>query len=203
MSEPDRIGDAASLRALAHPVRLNLLDALAGGGCLTATEAAEIVGESPANCSWHLRQLARHNFVREGPPGPGRRRPWRLAGPGFQWAEADEDPHTSTAARELSRMVLSRELEKFLAAMEASWDADDPWRDATFSNVAQLYLTTEEVEALRDAVNEALDPFVRRTAAGEPPAHAKLVRFVVWGAPDSARRAGRTDADSAPAEEGP
>jgi DNA-binding IclR family transcriptional regulator len=43
----------------------------------TATQLAERVGESPANCSWHLRQLARYGFVEEAGGGTGREGPWR------------------------------------------------------------------------------------------------------------------------------
>src|SRR3984893_15394384 len=55
-----RIRDANTLRGLAHPVRIQLLEELALVGPMTATELAARVGESAANCSWHLRQLARY-----------------------------------------------------------------------------------------------------------------------------------------------
>jgi DNA-binding transcriptional ArsR family regulator len=72
--------DAKTIRALAHPVRIALLEALVDAGTLTATEAGEHVGESPANASFHLRQLAKYGFVEEAEGGTGRRRPWQLAG---------------------------------------------------------------------------------------------------------------------------
>src|SRR5690606_6701644 len=59
------VRESQALRALAHPLRIRLLEELAIGGELTATQAAERVDESPANCSWHLRQLARYGFVEE------------------------------------------------------------------------------------------------------------------------------------------
>ena len=58
---------------MAHPVRLRLLAELADLGQATATELAERTGESPANCSWHLRQLARYGFIEEAESGAGRR----------------------------------------------------------------------------------------------------------------------------------
>jgi DNA-binding transcriptional ArsR family regulator len=75
------VNDLLALRALTHPVRQRLLRTLAGAGRATATELAERVGESPANCSWHLRQLARYGFVTEAGGGAGRQRPWRIADP--------------------------------------------------------------------------------------------------------------------------
>ena len=60
-----RVTDTASLKALAHPLRMALLGALVTEGPMTATEAAALLDESPSNCSWHLRKLAEHGFVRE------------------------------------------------------------------------------------------------------------------------------------------
>ena len=71
------ITDPKAMRALAHPLRLTLLEQLGRAGTLTATQAAEIVGESPANCSFHLRTLAKYGFVEEAATGQGRERPWR------------------------------------------------------------------------------------------------------------------------------
>ena len=43
--------DPKAIRALAHPVRMALLEALGHAGTLTATQASEMLGESPANSS--------------------------------------------------------------------------------------------------------------------------------------------------------
>src|SRR5579863_9821171 len=53
--EPLKLTDPKAMRALAHPVRMALLDLLGVAGTLTATQASEILGESPANCAFHLR----------------------------------------------------------------------------------------------------------------------------------------------------
>ena len=36
-----------------------------------------MLGESPANCAFHLRTLAKYGFVEEAGGGRGRERPWR------------------------------------------------------------------------------------------------------------------------------
>src|SRR5262249_20638244 len=66
------------MRAVAHRVRVALLEALGKYKLLTATEAAEVVDESPSTCSFHLRQLAKYGFIEEAGGGTGRQRPWRL-----------------------------------------------------------------------------------------------------------------------------
>ena len=55
--------DPKAMRALAHPLRWALLEALGHAGTLTATQASEMLGESPANCAFHLRTLAKYGFV--------------------------------------------------------------------------------------------------------------------------------------------
>ena len=73
--------DPRLMRAIAHPVRMALLEAMeqAEARTLTATQASELLGESPANCAFHLRTLAKYGFVEEAGGGQGRERPWRLA----------------------------------------------------------------------------------------------------------------------------
>jgi predicted transcriptional regulator len=53
-----RLTDPRALRALAHPIRMSLVGMLRVHGPLTATKAADLLGESSASCSFHLRQLA-------------------------------------------------------------------------------------------------------------------------------------------------
>ena len=50
-----------------------------GGHSLTAAACARRLGSSQANCSFHLRQLAKYGFVEQAAPsGDSRERPWRL-----------------------------------------------------------------------------------------------------------------------------
>jgi DNA-binding transcriptional ArsR family regulator len=71
--------EVTSLRALAHPLRLRLLRLAAETGELTTSVASLRTGESSANCSFHLRLLARHGFLESAAGRDRRERPWRLA----------------------------------------------------------------------------------------------------------------------------
>src|SRR5262245_4751732 len=77
--ENTTIGDAAVLRALAHPARLALLEHLSQRvEGATATECAAVVGLSPSATSYHLRALAKVGMIREAPGrGDGRERIWQ------------------------------------------------------------------------------------------------------------------------------
>src|ERR1700750_2527894 len=101
---PREVTDPRAMRALAHPVRLALIEALAERP-LTATEAGERVGESPANASFHLRQLAKYGFVEEAEGGTGRPRPRKLRHLGFRFSDLQADPEAARAGRAPGRGV--------------------------------------------------------------------------------------------------
>ena len=82
------ITDPKAMRALAHPVRLAILDAMRSEGELTATRATEVLDQSPGNMSWHLQILAKYGFIVEAEGAKGRSRPWKIA-PGDQQDQRD------------------------------------------------------------------------------------------------------------------
>ncbi|MFC7480188.1 winged helix-turn-helix domain-containing protein [Luedemannella flava] len=125
MTEEHRVTDPRELRALAHPLRMRLLDELMIGGPATATELAGVVGESPANCSWHLRQLARYGYVEETGEGRGRNRPWRIVVRSTVYGHSDDSPDAARIGDELSQLRLDRELAT-LRAWQAGRTAEPP-----------------------------------------------------------------------------
>jgi DNA-binding transcriptional ArsR family regulator len=151
------ITDARTLRALAHPVRIALLEALALGGAMTATQVGEQISESPTTCSFHLRQLAKYGFVEEAGGGKGRSRPWRITGIGMSFANtSDSDPEYEIAARALSRMVRERQLDRYHDWVEASASFPREWRDAAGSSEFLIYLKPQELEQINDEIARVL-----------------------------------------------
>src|SRR5690349_12493369 len=70
--------DAKGLRALAHPVRVQLVGLLRKYGPSTATRLAERLGVNSGTASYHLRQLGAAGFVEEDTErGNARERWWR------------------------------------------------------------------------------------------------------------------------------
>jgi predicted ArsR family transcriptional regulator len=180
-----RVTDASALKALAHPVRLALLELLVVEGARTASQAAETLGESPANCSWHLRKLAEHGFVREVTGVPGRSRPWRAVTEGLTWGDADDDPEATAAGDALSDVLLEREVQRLRAARAAATTEPAEWRDATSFNQAQAWVTAEEAKALSDAMVQLFRSWpTERIADPEArPEDARLVSLVGWLVP--------------------
>jgi DNA-binding transcriptional ArsR family regulator len=146
--ERREVTDAKTMRALAHPVRLALIEALADAPALTATEAGERVGESPANASFHLRQLAKYGFVEEAEGGPGRRRPWRLKAAGMHFTDVHDDPETARAGRALSRVLHERYFARAEHAFEERHALPEEWRRVTGINQTRFYLSADELAQL-------------------------------------------------------
>lgn len=72
--------DIAGLRALSHPIRLRMLGLLRTEGPATATSLAQRLGINTGAASYHLRQLAQHDFITEDAGrGNARDRWWRAA----------------------------------------------------------------------------------------------------------------------------
>ena len=69
--KPSRSVTAREVRALAHPLRLRMLECLLDGGPATASMLARELGESSGATSYHLRILAKYGFIEEADGGVG------------------------------------------------------------------------------------------------------------------------------------
>jgi predicted transcriptional regulator len=158
-----RLTDPKAMRAMAHPTRLALLDALTVREPLTATEAAEIVGESPTNCAFHLRTLAKYGFVEETPGGSGRRRPWRRTHSGYSLKEVElEGAEAKLAAEALVGVAVTRWLERIRAALSRRASFPAQWRKLTDFSTSLLFVTPEEAERLQKDMVELMRPYFER-----------------------------------------
>jgi DNA-binding transcriptional ArsR family regulator len=145
-----KVSDARTLRALAHPVRIALLEALSLGGAMTATEVGEQIGESPTTCSFHLRQLAKYGFVEEAGGGKGRARPWRMTSHGMEITNTHDDPETEIAASALVSLIRERQLDRYRTWLETRATYPRRWRDAAEDAELVFHLTVEELEQLSE-----------------------------------------------------
>src|SRR5436305_15301036 len=71
---PVRPMSAEHLRALAHPLRLQLLQVLQAEGPATASQLGRLLGESSGATSYHLRALHPAGVVEEAEQRNGRER---------------------------------------------------------------------------------------------------------------------------------
>jgi DNA-binding transcriptional ArsR family regulator len=160
---PRTLSDAQTLRALSHPVRLALLEALLTGP-LTATQAGELIGESPTTCSFHLRQLARYGFVEETGGGRGRARPWRLAHTGWNAPAQPDDPEFTRAVQALDRVLLDRLVARMRRFVDTAPTYPAEWQAAATGHTSILHLTAAEAAEMGAAYREVADRFKDRWA---------------------------------------
>jgi DNA-binding transcriptional ArsR family regulator len=177
------IRDVQTARAMAHPVRLRLLEELAFRGPMTATQLAELVGESPANSSWHLRQLAKYGFVEEAGGGTGRERPWQVVVQSNSFRTEGVDPETMAASQATIRLWFDREVEALLAwqSREAS---EGEWANAAHLNQSLGWMTLDELRELGYEMQRLMTQYIHRIndPASRPPG-SRPVRLVWWGIP--------------------
>jgi DNA-binding transcriptional ArsR family regulator len=181
-----QVTDAKVLAALAHPLRVALLDQLAALGPRTASQCAAALGETPANCSYHLRQLAGVGLVARSQATNGRERPWELTYTGLQLGPPLEDRDADQATRAMRDALTVMGIEQdarlarqYLRVMDR---APEGWQEAATSHEYSLLMTAEELRDLVEGLDRAIRPFIRLTRQDPPdgarPVHLDLRAFL-------------------------
>lgn len=170
--------DARSLRGLAHPLRMRLLDALRFGGPATASQLAERLGESSGATSYHLRQLAAHGFIEDAPEqGKGRERWWRAVAQGLVFDDAlltDASPEVRGAADTYIHEVATaqtRELSTWIGNRQ-SWSRE--WQGAWDMSSSTLRLTPDATRELVEKMHALIDSYRDRAAPEDDPEAARV-----------------------------
>ena len=161
-SERRHVTSATELRALSHPVRLTLLTLLDEEGRLTATEAGERIGESPANTSFHLRMLAKYGYVEEAPGGRGRQRPWQVVRRTSDIPGDELSAEAKLAADALLELIRERDNAQLQAYSRIRAHYPKEWREAANEMRMSLHLTAAELTELTQRIEAVLAPYVDR-----------------------------------------
>lgn len=175
--------DPDVLEALAHPVRLDLLTYLMAAGPATASTCARAVGDTPSNCSYHLRTLAGHGLVEPVHSDDRRQRPWRATITGFT-IEPNVDPNTpqgrsNAAVLSASVALEQRLLRDYLANRD---QVSDAWREADDTSYYTLLVTPAELSELNARIDELVRPLIAAHRTDAPPS-AELVHVDVFAFP--------------------
>lgn len=166
------ISDAEALHALAHPVRLDLLNYLMSDGPATASACARAVGDTPSNCSYHLRVLARHGLVEPDQSTDGRERPWRAVITGFSVDDAANGTPEARggAALAAAALQLDQRLAKEYFARRDQVPAR--WRAADAHDRYTLRVTPAELEDLLTELDRLIRPLIAATRGDAGPGAA-------------------------------
>lgn len=179
-----KIDDAKALRALAHPTRVALLEQLTlRGGTLTATQASELVDESPTNCAFHLRTLAKYGYVEQAEGGKGRERPWRLAHLGLGFEDDGEDGEMSLAADATRRMMVQYHFDRIRAFDAARHTVSAEVRGMAGAWDTFWYVTPEEMRELDERIGELVLLYRDRFDPARRPAGSLPVQAVIYVTP--------------------
>jgi predicted ArsR family transcriptional regulator len=159
-------------------------------GPLTATRAAELLGESSGTCSFHLRQLAKYGLVEEAGGGTGREKPWRATTTSTAWDNTgDATPEAAAAAGLLSSVLAEQYFEQLMRWLEASPGEPAEWLRAAMLGDRILYVTPAELEELRDRMRELLDEYLERDLRPDlRPDDARLVSWLTIAFPNDFRK---------------
>lgn len=170
MERTEHLLTSASLKALAHPLRVRLLGLLRADGPSTATALGKRVGESSGTTSYHLRQLASADFVVEDTGrGNGRERWWRAAQETtrLESARMDDDPATQAALDAylgaVARLYASR-LDTWIATGR-TWSK--PWQEAGGMSDDLLSLTAPELVRLHEQLDAVVESYRREPKRGD------------------------------------
>ncbi|AKA02964.1 ArsR family transcriptional regulator [Streptomyces noursei ZPM] len=160
---PTRRMDARSLRGLAHPLRMRILELLTLDGPDTATGLARRLGENTGTVSWHLRHLADHDFIEEETGrGTKRERWWRAVPVSRQLNTTDfrDDPDARGPLSLYVHELVQQHFQQVTGYLAEDWGPE--WKDAGM--VAQwhdLTLTPDQLAAM----NRELEQVVLRHRA--------------------------------------
>jgi DNA-binding transcriptional ArsR family regulator len=179
-----QISDPKAIRALAHPLRLDLLKLLGAAGPATAAHCGRILGASQASCSFHLRQLARYGLVEDaGPGGDRRERRWQV--PDSRLTVRIAAGTDAVVRRRVEQLVVEREMQAILDYSRRQ-DGEFPvWQHKAGIVTGMAMMSPEEAADVKEKWIALLAPYVARAQANgfEPQPGQRPVRYFMAATP--------------------
>lgn len=174
------VRDPGALRALANPVRLQLLGLLRRDGAHSVGELSELADVAPGSVSYHLGTLEKYGFVEQAPElaHDGRERWWRAVHESthYEPAELNELPESRAASLAFRQAILQRHLVEQLAYLDAEPALPRPWVDAATAGDTISFLSSDELAELSADVNALAEKWDRPRSPIREGTHP--VRFI-------------------------
>ncbi len=160
VSGEERKLDASALRALAHPLRVEIYDILTQYGPQTASSLATMTGESSGATSYHLRALAKHDLIREiSDRGTGRERWWERTkgGVSFTNPEAMKTPAGKAATQLVMNEFLTRRHLQLMRYVNETLSSAETLDEAeSMIATSTLRLSSAQMEALATELHDVV-----------------------------------------------
>ncbi|WP_415951440.1 ArsR/SmtB family transcription factor [Streptomyces sp. KLOTTS4A1] len=179
--------DAKGLRALAHPVRVQLVGLLRKFGPSTATRLAERLGVNSGSASYHLRQLDAAGFVEEDTGrGNARERWWRAVHRMTDLSDREVIDQNPEAALAYLQSVASTYAMRTQQALSELQTLPEAWRGTFDMSDRALRLTPAEARRLRQEMADLLDRYRWDTpeAAASAPEGAERIGVITQMLPE-------------------
>ncbi|MCH1884018.1 winged helix-turn-helix domain-containing protein [Agrococcus sp. ARC_14] len=172
-----RTGDPALLRALAHPLRVEILSVIDELGEATATQIAEKVGESPSNCSFHLRTLAKAGFIERG-EARGTSKPWKAVHSSRDLRPNPHDPASIRTSSTIAALYVQHEANRVVDFLTRHGLGDKEWLPGITVNSSTFWATPEELTEVAEEIAHIADRFRgRKDPKKRPPRSRKAQMF--------------------------
>jgi DNA-binding transcriptional ArsR family regulator len=143
-----------------------MLGLLRMDGPATASELAVRTGESSASTSYHLRVLAKYEFIAEAEHRDGRERRWKAVHEVTSWSnDAMAGSDEAQAFVDVARRAQLDHLERSLAQHQedlAAGRLGDEWREPSGFTDLVARLTPESVTELFDTFSRAVTELAAR-----------------------------------------
>jgi DNA-binding MarR family transcriptional regulator len=182
------LDDPMAIRALAHPLRHDLMSIIGRLGRATTADAARELGISHGLASHHLRQLAKYGFVEQVKGKDHRERPWRLVATSHNWSEAKATAEGAAAIDVLEQVMAEKALESFLDWQQRRKDWPLDWREYTGIGTSTVYLTQTETRELVAGIEALLMRYVNERPLDDVasrPAGSVPLDFTFFAVPGS------------------
>jgi Helix-turn-helix domain len=173
--------DPRALRALAHPLRWQLIDLIGSETTATATRCAEVLGESVASCSYHLGILGKYGYIELVPGQAGKEKPWRLASHQQSLDPDGLDTEGALAAEAAAGAFLDHEFARIKQRLSRAGLEPEPWRAASLIIGNTTWMTAGELRGITDQLKQLLVTHGERFAdpASRPPGAREVRLFAV------------------------
>ncbi|MFD3639231.1 ArsR/SmtB family transcription factor [Streptomyces griseus] len=187
LDEGSVVLDAKGLRAMAHPVRVQVVGLLRKHGPSTATRLAERLGVNSGTASYHLRQLGAAGFVEEDTErGNGRERWWRSVHRSTWFNDpelAEREPEAALAYQQSVASIYALRTRQTLNELRTM---PRVWRERFDLSDWVLRLTPEETTALYQELGDVIGRYRRDTPenAATAPAGAERVGLITHILPE-------------------
>ncbi|MGC5077461.1 ArsR/SmtB family transcription factor [Agrococcus sp. DT81.2] len=154
-----RSSDPAVLRALAHPLRVEILAVIDELEEATATQIAERVGESPSNCSFHLRTLEKAGFIVRA-EAKGTSKPWKSAHRSRDLRPDPDDIESVRSSSTIGALYVQHEADRMIRFLQAHGNGRLPeWVNGVTVNISTFWATPEELAEVADEIAHIADRF--------------------------------------------